>query len=444
MKVGGAGKAVHHAAYIAREDQYQKYTERGEKLEATASGNMPAWASSPGQFWLAADEYERKNGTTYREMEIALPRELEPAQRVALVEAFVAQELGGRHAYQWAIHVPLAGDGEAQPHVHLMFSERQVDGIERAPDEYFKRANTKNPERGGAKKGYGPNAGKTLSKPERVAEMQALRMRWQDAANGALEKAGSEARIDMRSYADRGTGETPTPYLLPSEWRDPAQRGPVVAAREANAEVRAAMPDMGAEVVDLMAERARRAEAAAIAAREAQERPQREAAARVAAERSRLRDPRRMAPEEIVTRWRAVVAEQMQVVRMKLGRVLDYARTVVDRRRSTHEANMANKPVAPTGFLAGFRRAGFLKDHEAWRRIAEPHKRRFERAKEQARKIEAYPVAKLAARMAAKAEPELARAYPGALIEVQRRAKVPVQKVEQAVVPEIKRRGPRR
>ena len=80
-----------------------------------------------------------------------------------------------------------------------------------------------------------------------------MRMRWQDAANGALENAGSDARIDMRSYADRGTGEAPTPYLLPSEWRDPAQRGSVVAAREANAEVRAAMPDMGAEDVDLMA-----------------------------------------------------------------------------------------------------------------------------------------------------------------------------------------------
>ncbi len=251
-------------------------------------------------------------------------------------------------------------------------------------------------------------------------------------------------RPDQSSELGVINGGAGTPYLLPSEWRDPAQRGPVVAAREANAEVRAAMPDMGAEVVDLMAERARRAEAAAIAAREAQERPQREAAARVAAERARLRDPRRMAPEEIVTRWRAVVAEQVQVVRMKLRRVLDYARTVVDRRRLTHEANMADKPVAPTGILRRVRWPGYLRDHEAWRRLAEPHKRRFERAKEQVRKIEKYPVAKMAARMAAKAEPELARAYPGALIEVQRRAEVPVQKVEQPVVSEVKRRGPRR
>ena len=43
---------------------------------------MPAWAqSNPQAFWQAADAYERKNGTTYREMEIALPRELDADQR---------------------------------------------------------------------------------------------------------------------------------------------------------------------------------------------------------------------------------------------------------------------------------------------------------------------------------------------------------------------------
>ena len=43
-------------------------------------------------------------------------------------------------------------DGNDQPHVHLMFNERLQDGIERDPEQYFKRYNSKNPERGGAKK----------------------------------------------------------------------------------------------------------------------------------------------------------------------------------------------------------------------------------------------------------------------------------------------------
>ena len=33
-----------------------------------------------------------------------------------------------------------------------MFNERLQDGIERDPEQYFKRYNSKNPERGGAKK----------------------------------------------------------------------------------------------------------------------------------------------------------------------------------------------------------------------------------------------------------------------------------------------------
>ena len=33
-----------------------------------------------------------------------------------------------------------------------MFNERKLDGIERDPDQYFKRFNSKNPERGGCQK----------------------------------------------------------------------------------------------------------------------------------------------------------------------------------------------------------------------------------------------------------------------------------------------------
>ena len=152
MKFGKAGKAAAHAAYIAREAQYARRLHHGEGLEAKETGNLPAWADTePNRFWQAADTHERANGTTYREMEIALPRELTPAQRFALVRGFVAQELGERHAYQWAIHNPNAADGHEQPHVHLMFSERRVDGIERDPERYFRRHNPKAPEKGGAK-----------------------------------------------------------------------------------------------------------------------------------------------------------------------------------------------------------------------------------------------------------------------------------------------------
>ena len=268
MKVGKAGKAAPHAAYIARQGQYANRLERGEKLEATEAGNMPAWAqSNPLAFWQAADAYERKNGTTYREMEIALPRELDAEQRAALVREFVRQEIGDRHAYQWAIHTPTAADGQEQPHVHLMFSERQRDGIERDPEQYFKRYNAKAPEKGGARKGYGPSAGQTLTKAERAAELKELRGRWEAMCNAHLERAGVEQRIDMRSHAERGTGLEPERKQLPSQWRGQG-RANVIEFRQARAELAEArqelaraVPDARAEVIHLEAERQRREQA---------------------------------------------------------------------------------------------------------------------------------------------------------------------------------------
>ncbi len=265
MKVGKAGKAGPHAAYIAREGEYAHRREKGEALEACEAGNMPLWAqANPLEFWRAADAHERANGTTYREMEIALPRELSAAQRIELVRAFVTEELGDRHAYQWAIHTPQAADGGEQPHAHLMFSERQRDGIERDPEQYFKRYNAKNPERGGARKGYGPHAGQTLTAAERKADLVALRSRWEAMCNAHLERAGLAERIDMRSHAERQTGQVPERKQLPSAWRGEG-RAQVIEFRAARAEVaqaaaelRLAVPDTGAEISDLEAERQRR------------------------------------------------------------------------------------------------------------------------------------------------------------------------------------------
>nr|ELQ8281962.1 MobA/MobL family protein [Pseudomonas aeruginosa] len=324
MKVGKAGKAGPHAAYIAREGQYADRLERGERLEATEAGNMPAWAqSNPQAFWQAADAFERKNGTTYREMEIALPRELDADQRAALVREFVRQEIGDRHAYQWAIHTPTAADGQEQPHVHLMFSERQRDGIERDPEQYFKRYNAKAPEKGGARKGYGPSAGQTLTKAERAAELKELRGRWEAMCNAHLERAGVEQRIDMRSHAERGTGLEPERKQLPSQWRGQG-RANVIEFRQARAELAEArqelaraVPDARAEVIHLEAERQRREQAQ----REARERAEREKAQQerqrlermssreLAAEIARLRPP---PVRDLVERDPAVIEADQQ------------------------------------------------------------------------------------------------------------------------------------
>lgn len=230
VKTGGKGKAASHADYIAREGKYAR--EKDNDLEHQESGNMPAWAAhKPSEFWKAADTFERANGCTYREIEIALPRELTPAQRLELVRDFIQQEIGDRHAYQFAIHNPRAAiEGGEQPHAHIMFSERLNDGIERDPQPYFKRANTKNPEQGGAKKA---RFGETPT--ERKAYLIAQRERWADLQNKHLERYQHPDRVDARSLKAQGIEREPERHFGAGQVRqfEPAQLHVLMERREA-------------------------------------------------------------------------------------------------------------------------------------------------------------------------------------------------------------------
>ena len=204
VKVGAKGHACAHAAYISREGKYSGKA-RYEDLEATSAGNMPLWAAhNTAHFWSAADEHERANGATYREIEVALPREMTIEQRRALVEDFVAREIGELHAYQWAIHTPKAAleKGE-QPHAHIMYSERTRDAIERDPEQYFKRYNGKAPARGGCRKD-------SAGTEERL---QATRQRWAEVQNAHLELHGHIDRVDHRSLKTRGIARAPELHL---------------------------------------------------------------------------------------------------------------------------------------------------------------------------------------------------------------------------------------
>ncbi len=247
VRVGRLGKAKPHAAYIARIGEYARCMGKGEQFEASGVGNMPAWATeNPLTFWEAADAYERKNGSTYREMEIALPRELTPEQRRELAEEWVAQEIGEQHPYQWAIHNPRSSGGLDQPHVHLMVCERTLDGIERDPEQFFRRYNTKNPEKGGARKA---NTGK--DRATRIQELKELRERWELTCNRALERAGIEKQISMKSYKDRGLNEIPEKKYQPGEWRHGGS-AEVIEFRRARKELRQAREALDQEIPSVL------------------------------------------------------------------------------------------------------------------------------------------------------------------------------------------------
>lgn len=163
---------------------------------------MPTWAqANSADFWQACDELERANGRAYREFEVALPRELTHEQQRELVRQFVSEQLGNKHVYEWALH----DKGDGNPHAHIMFSERMQDGIERERKQFFKRANSKSPERGGCTKDDGWRG----TKGNPPVRLQEARGRWADLQNAHLERAGELARVDHRTLTAQGIDRIP-------------------------------------------------------------------------------------------------------------------------------------------------------------------------------------------------------------------------------------------
>ena len=137
------------------------------------------------------DEHERANGRLYREVQFALPKELNEEQRRELASGFAKRLTEGeRLPYTLAVH---RGDGE-NPHAHLMFSERPNDGIERGKEQWFKALQREGPEKGGTQKSR-------AAMPQ--AWLEDTRKAWAREANAALERAGRGERIDHRSLAER-------------------------------------------------------------------------------------------------------------------------------------------------------------------------------------------------------------------------------------------------
>lgn len=238
LRNGSKGKGVAHFNYIMREDKYKPHAEKLEKLEAVGHGNMPEWASeNPKMFWQEADKHERENGRVYKEHIIALPRELNEAQRLELVKDWIKNEIGDKHPYSYAIHTPQGMDGKEQPHVHFMFSQRTHDDIERSPDQFFKRYNNKYPERGGAKK-----ANETLTKTQSKEKTKEQRMRLGEHINKHLERAGSKSRVDMRNWKEKGLDQKPL-NISYTQMQDPAVKQAFKAKYEAQAELKEAVKE---------------------------------------------------------------------------------------------------------------------------------------------------------------------------------------------------------
>ena len=188
ISYGKVGKGGPHIDYILGQN---KYVNKETEIKYT-NHNLPNWCKSPKEFWVAADDNERVNGTVYKEIRISLPNELSHEKNIELLNEFIDTILEGKYHYSVSIHSKESSYKKEilNTHAHIMFSPRELDGIERNKDIFFKRSNAKSPERGGCKKNTSWN---------NVEKLLEIRKLWEDIQNKYLENEKSNERVSCET-----------------------------------------------------------------------------------------------------------------------------------------------------------------------------------------------------------------------------------------------------
>jgi MobA/MobL family len=218
---GGYGGAVHRVQYITRtlpdraevQVRHQRLDEGTETVREDLvywrARNLPSWAQEDAVvFFRAAEQHTSSAWIAYEEWKFSLPREFSRRQQMDAARDFLSSAFGETHPYVWAMHDPVAADGGRQPHVHVLWSPRQLDGIVREPAQFFRRADTGQPARGGAP------VNRALT---HFGAVKAARVQYTDVMNLHLERAGFDARLHPERLDARGILRQPEPRLSPAD-----------------------------------------------------------------------------------------------------------------------------------------------------------------------------------------------------------------------------------
>ncbi len=180
-----------------------------EDLVYWRARNLPDWAEhDPVVYFAAAETGERVKGVAYTEWRFNVPREMTRREQMDTARDVLQASFGTQHPYVWALHDARAADGGRNVHVHVLWSARTLDGLDRTEDQFFKRYNAAHPERGGARKDPEMN---------HMGAVKAARVQYVDIVNAHLEYGGYEARLHPDSLEARGIDRAPEPKLLPSD-----------------------------------------------------------------------------------------------------------------------------------------------------------------------------------------------------------------------------------
>ncbi|MCL6546036.1 MAG: Ti-type conjugative transfer relaxase TraA [Bryobacteraceae bacterium] len=198
--------AVAAAAYRAacrlhdeRLDRAHDFTNKAGVIHSEIlTPNEAARAAWPDQasLWNAVEAGEqRKDAQLAREVEFAIPREMDQAQGVSLARDFVRRAFVDRGMIaDLNVHWDIAEDGSPKPHAHVMLTLRAV-----AIDE-------DGAARFGAK----------VRDWNSTALLSHWREAWSEHVNERLAQLGIEARIDHRAFKDQGVELEPQDKIGPA------------------------------------------------------------------------------------------------------------------------------------------------------------------------------------------------------------------------------------
>ena len=193
--------AKDHFQYINREEGYKN---RGGCI--FHAHHLPKWAhDDPKKFFQAADIYEGVGHRRYVEIEFALPNELSTVKQYRqIIDAFIAKHLSD-HYYAYAIHDKMGMlSGQRHPHVHIMFSERLIDDVEkkkeRAAKAFFQYPARK--KKDGSEPSFQEKWKRGAPKDRKWCNRQyisRLRADFAQIQNEVLEQNGYSIRVDHRT-----------------------------------------------------------------------------------------------------------------------------------------------------------------------------------------------------------------------------------------------------
>lgn len=218
IKAGSRSKggAQYHGRYLRRDERVKVDEDHPVTI---IEFNRPTWAIDIDDFWTAADEFERKNGSAYREYEISLPIELGQEENELLVSEWIQQTFPSL-VVEAGLHWK-----DDNPHSHVQVCERILDGHQRTREQFFKRFNSAIPSKGGCKKDdrytgnwlpRGPGESKKdYDKRRKVVgtdAVKSVRASWADAVNRHIVPLGIEP-ISSLSNEARGIEKAPSTHI---------------------------------------------------------------------------------------------------------------------------------------------------------------------------------------------------------------------------------------